>query len=78
MSSCLFNLQVRNGNGPNAPLMGTFCGTQIPSELTSSGNSLYLRFKTDDSVQGSGFKLSYEKITGGPNPESKTNNIINH
>ena len=57
--------------------MGTYCGTQIPPNMLSTGNSMYLRFKTDETVQGTGFELLYETVAGlgpdGPNgTDSKT------
>ena len=61
----MFYKQIRDGDNPNSPLMGTYCGTDIPADLTSTGNSLYLRFKTDEAVEGTGFRLSYERISGG-------------
>ena len=68
-------LQIRNGNGPNAPLMGKYCGTQIPPDMTSTGHTLYLRFKTDYSVQGTGFKLSFESIDSGSGPNGEASNF---
>ncbi len=47
-------VEVYDGNSLNAPLLGRFTGTNIPASITSSGNSLFVRFYSDysDSFQG--------------------------
>ena len=42
---------------------GKFCGMDIPSNIISSGNSLHLRFHTDESVVRTGFKI---RLKGKP------------
>ncbi|XP_022092203.1 suppressor of tumorigenicity 14 protein-like [Acanthaster planci] len=48
-------------DGPNAsfPLLGNYCGNQGPSPVTSSQHEMYLRFRSDGSIEKSGFRLSY-------------------
>ena len=39
--------------------MGQFCGTTTPGRLTSSGNVVTIRFKTDATVNFYGFGLVF-------------------
>ena len=61
-------LQVRNGETPDSALMGIYCGTTMPPDMISVGNAMYLKFVTDATVVGSGFRIEYESIGGGPGP----------
>ena len=59
-SSCDFDyLEIRDGGTPNAPMVGRFCGETKPGTLKSTGNLMYLRFRTDDSVGHAGFRATY-------------------
>lgn len=51
--------QVYDGDNTHFPLVGTFCGTSIPSYFVSSGNLLTVHFVTDGSVQRRGFNATY-------------------
>lgn len=55
-------LEIRDGFGPTAPLVGRFCGSSAPSDITLSGNQAYVIFHTDDSVTGSGFRMQYSSV----------------
>lgn len=53
-------LKVYNGNSFNAPLIGSFSGNDLPPNLASSGDELFIEFLTDgDSNVGQGFSFSY-------------------
>lgn len=54
--------QVFDGDNVHFPLVGTFCGTSIPSYFVSSGNLLTIHFVTDSSVQRQGFNASYSAV----------------
>ena len=41
------------------------CGSNLPTEIRSLQNNLYLRFKTDRSVTGRGFKAFYNSVPAG-------------
>lgn len=64
-SSCRYDY-VAVYDGPNtlAPLLGTFCGSELPPHLRSSTNHLYLVFRTDASVSGEGWRASYSETLG--------------
>eukprot|EP00794_Sanderia_malayensis_P003248 gene3248-3729_t len=54
------SIEVRDGASSNSRLLNTFCGSNLPGQITSTTNEIYIRFKTDASVQiGSGFSLYY-------------------
>ena len=56
---------MRDGGSSNSPVIGTFCGPQVPGPLTTTGNLMYLKFVTDGSVQNLGFEATYEVGEGG-------------
>jgi tolkin protein len=60
--NCVYDfLEIRDGITPNSTLIGTYCGYYPPSPLTSSSNTLWVRFVSDGSVQKAGFSASYLK-----------------
>ena len=48
-----------DGISDNASLIGKFCGTSLPPKLQSSGRSVRIAFKTDDSGRHVGFQTVY-------------------
>uniref|UniRef100_A0A1I8N3F6 Uncharacterized protein n=2 Tax=Musca domestica TaxID=7370 RepID=A0A1I8N3F6_MUSDO len=58
-------LEIRNGKFPDSPLIGRYCGQEIPSRIPSFGNSLYLRFTTDSTVEAPGFHIIWEQMETG-------------
>ncbi|XP_054478628.1 cubilin [Anoplopoma fimbria] len=64
--SCRFDsVEVRDGSTSSSPLLGTFCGTEIPPRLQSTQRSMYIRFKTDSSVSNHGFEAAYGSALEG-------------
>ena len=55
--------QIRDGGNENAPLLGTFCGSNLPPAMASTGDQVWLQFMSDFSVANNGFRLEY--ITNG-------------
>ena len=49
------SVKVYNGE----TLLNTFCGNDVPGDLTSSGNTLLVTFRSDISKNGPGFKVEY-------------------
>ncbi|EDV28197.1 uncharacterized protein TRIADDRAFT_53561 [Trichoplax adhaerens] len=63
---CNFDyVELRNGNSTTAPFVGRYCGNNPPATFTSTGNNLYIKFKSDGSSSGNGFRLSYTLACGG-------------
>ena len=61
-SNCIYDfLEIRDGSTATAPLIGnrTWCGTVAPPASFSTGNTLFMRFKSDLTVQNAGFAVSY-------------------
>jgi cubilin len=51
-------LEIRAGATGEDPLLGVYCGNQIPSNVTAS-NKLWIKFKSDGLNVGSGFLAHY-------------------
>lgn len=63
---CQFDyLQIRNGKTASSPLIGSYCGINIPKLITSQTNSLYLFFKTDSSRSEMGFQIYWKSTSTG-------------
>ena len=52
-------MSVRDGGSTEAPLVGRYCGHNLPHNFLSTGNQLLIRFKTDSSISQEGFRASY-------------------
>ncbi|KAJ7389720.1 hypothetical protein OS493_029620 [Desmophyllum pertusum] len=52
-------VEVRDGEHSNSPILGTFCGSTIPSDTISSGSHMLVQFRSDDSAEKRGFTTSY-------------------
>ncbi|XP_038070215.1 transmembrane protease serine 7-like [Patiria miniata] len=61
--SCRYDaLLVYDGPNDTSPLLGNYCGNQGPSPVTSSQHEMYLKFRSDGSIEKSGFLLSYSEV----------------
>ncbi|KAK2531299.1 Cubn [Columba livia] len=59
---CNFDyVAVYDGNSSNAKQLGKFCGDQIPQIIHSSGDTVYVKLRTDSSLQGGGFLAKYKQ-----------------
>ncbi|KAM4635166.1 bone morphogenetic protein 1-like isoform 2-T4 [Polymixia lowei] len=56
------HLEIYDGRATHAPSLGRFCGTKKPSPVISSGNKMFLRFFSDNSVQKRGFEASHSAV----------------
>ncbi|XP_040823013.1 CUB and sushi domain-containing protein 1 [Ochotona curzoniae] len=54
-------LHIYEGADSNSPLIGSFQGSQAPDRIESSGNSLFLAFRSDASVGLSGFAIEFKE-----------------
>ena len=65
-ANCRFDyVEVREGGSPQSPLIGRYCGRNLPLPVTSIGNQLFVRFRSDFSVASSGFRARYQTLCGG-------------
>lgn len=52
-------LHIYEGEDSNGPLLASLQGNQAPERIESSGNSLFLAFRSDASLGMSGFAIEY-------------------
>ncbi len=57
-------LNIYDGENAQSSLLGSFSGNMIPSEITSTGGSVYLEFNSNDTIQGLGWDLYYTTTVG--------------
>lgn len=58
---CKFDyLEIRDGGYVSSPLIGRFCGTDIPRQILSQSNNLYLEFGSDNLDSGKGFQIYWD------------------
>ena len=55
----------RNGGYEMSPLIGKFCGTEIPTEIISETNMLYVKFVSDQTRSYTGFSIDWDSTTSG-------------
>jgi cubilin len=48
-----------------SPLIGTFCGSNIPPNIKSFANKLYLKFVSDSSYTMRGFEIEWDGTSTG-------------
>ena len=51
---------VYDGEDDSAPVLGEFTGTDLPEDLTSTGNKLFVVFETDGSGEDLGFYFDFK------------------
>lgn len=61
-------LRFYDGNNENAPLLGAFTGNSLPADITSTGGVLYVEWMADQSVNYSGFEVSWTSQMGSSDP----------
>uniref|UniRef100_A0A8C1ZS09 CUB and Sushi multiple domains 1 n=1 Tax=Cyprinus carpio TaxID=7962 RepID=A0A8C1ZS09_CYPCA len=54
-------LHIYEGEDSNGPLIISLQGNQVPERIESSGNSLFLAFRSDASLGMSGFAIEYKE-----------------
>ncbi|XP_026152689.1 bone morphogenetic protein 1-like [Mastacembelus armatus] len=73
------HLEIYDGQDIRGTSLGRLCGTKKPSPVVSSGNQMFLRFFSDNSVQKRGFEASYKAECGGSlKAEVKTKELYSH
>tara|TARA_R110001592_G_scaffold237306_14_gene496480 strand:- start:24922 stop:28083 length:3162 start_codon:yes stop_codon:yes gene_type:complete len=51
------NLTIFDGADTNATSLGTFCGSNLPADMTSTSGSLTFQLKSDGGTEGRGFEI---------------------
>ncbi|MEI7596906.1 MAG: C10 family peptidase [Bacteroidota bacterium] len=50
---------VYDGADASAPVLGTFSGTSLPTDVVSTGNKMFIKFSTNDSINSKGWLAKY-------------------
>ncbi|KAM9456037.1 bone morphogenetic protein 1b isoform 1-T1 [Clarias gariepinus] len=58
-------VEVRDGYWRKSPLIGRFCGDQVPESLVSTNSRLWIEFHSSSNWVGKGFSAMYEAVCGG-------------
>ncbi|NXW91663.1 BMP1 protein, partial [Alopecoenas beccarii] len=73
------HLEIYDGKDAKAPALGRFCGAKEPEPLVSTGNKMFLKFVSDNSVQKKGFEATHATVCGGQvHAEVKTKDLYSH
>lgn len=57
-------VEVYDGPDDSSANLGRYCGNRVPPEFLSSGESLLVRFRTDDTINTKGFSVAYTLVEG--------------
>ncbi|MDP2424703.1 MAG: C10 family peptidase [Bacteroidales bacterium] len=52
-------ITIYNGANANAPMLGTFSGTNLPPSVTSTGNRMFITFATDGTENANGWLAEF-------------------
>ncbi|KAE8596094.1 hypothetical protein XENTR_v10015965 [Xenopus tropicalis] len=58
-------VEIRDGSSSDSPLIGKYCGPEMPVPAQSTQRALYIRFTTDSSATNHGFSISYQSLIEG-------------
>ncbi|EDV46242.2 cubilin homolog [Drosophila erecta] len=58
-------LEIRNGASTDSPLIGRFCGQDIPARIPGFSNEMRLILHTDSAINGRGFRLRWRIFAFG-------------
>ncbi|XP_069567295.1 neuropilin and tolloid-like protein 2 [Brachyistius frenatus] len=74
---CRFdNIEVRDGPFSFSPLINCFCGTASPGLIHSSGRFMWIRFFSDEELEGTGFQVQYS-FTADPEFHLHVGGLLN-
>ena len=63
-------ITVYDGANDNAPIIGKYCGRDLPANIVSTGNTISVGMKTNDRISDQGFVTLYKRVSGGLTPTS--------
>lgn len=58
-TTCYDAVTVYDGANNEAPVIGSYCGTEVPSDILASTNHLFIVFQSDSSDTAAGFRAHY-------------------
>lgn len=59
------HVAIYDGDSTDSLMISRYCGSKPPHPVISSGNQLYMVFKSDSSVQKKGFSAHHSTVCGG-------------
>lgn len=63
--NCTLFILSRNGGTETSPIIGKYCGTEVPSNIRSLANTLYLKFESDATNTFAGFRILWDGTSTG-------------
>ncbi|CDQ55981.1 unnamed protein product [Oncorhynchus mykiss] len=64
---CRFDhIEVRDGPFGFSPIIDRFCGSKSPGLVTSTGRFMWIKFTSDEELEGVGFRIKYTFIAAHP------------
>ncbi|KAI0218618.1 CUB and peptidase domain-containing protein 1 [Lamellibrachia satsuma] len=62
-SACHYDkVSIYDGSDATAELMDSLCGSNLPDNVTTTGNTVFVTFTSDDTRVYSGFRISYRTM----------------
>ena len=62
---CIYDFaNIYDGASTYAPRLRHLCGSTLPGDVVSSGNTIYIKFGTNNTHTYSGFRIQYTAIDG--------------
>lgn len=68
--------QIRDGTSADSAVLNKFCGSQVPDPVTTTQNSMWVKFVSDGSVHNTGFQATYAASSAGIDLLQMQNNNI--
>ena len=59
-------VRVYDGPTTSSPLLGSFTGTSLPRDLTSTGGNMLITFTTNETIVTFGWSATYTTVVQGP------------
>lgn len=63
-TTCYDAVTVYDGATDESPVIGSYCGTELPSDILASTNHLFVVFQSDSSDTATGFRAHYSAKHG--------------
>jgi len=58
-TTCYDAVTVYDGTDDQSPVIGSYCGTELPADILASTNHLFIVFQSDSSDNAPGFRAHY-------------------
>ena len=65
-------MKVFDGPDNLSPQLGSFCGYELPGDIVSADNTVYVSFVSDSSKHLEGFDIKYTAVDSGKNTLGKS------